>query len=177
MRSRRTPVAAPDVGHDLVAGQLEERQQAPHPLDRVEVVLVHVALIVDRTQFFFGATARLAPGYHSPRYDHRARHPPRSLSVGQLQAPRTKVLFERTILFPQLLDHIKLVAIHPARERNEENPQPDGINHGPSVLSWPSPLRVIARLNFRIVRRALLRLLFGVSGMIPPIFCSPSSRR
>lgn len=57
-------VAAPDVGHDLVAGQLEERQHAPHPLDRVEVVLVHIALIVDRAQFFFGATARLAPGCH-----------------------------------------------------------------------------------------------------------------
>ena len=57
-------VAAPDVGHDLVAGQLEERQHAPRPLDRVEVVLVHIALIVDRAQFFFGATARLAPGCH-----------------------------------------------------------------------------------------------------------------
>jgi hypothetical protein len=64
MSSRRTPLPHPTVGHDLVAGQLEERQHAPHPLDRAEVVLVHIALIVDRAQFFFGATARLAPGCH-----------------------------------------------------------------------------------------------------------------
>jgi hypothetical protein len=57
-------VAASKVGHDLAAGQLEERLQAPHPLDRVGVVLIHVALIVDRAQLLLGAPAARTTGRH-----------------------------------------------------------------------------------------------------------------
>ena len=60
----KDPVAAPEVGHDLPAGQPEERQHAPHPLDRVRVVLVHIALIVDRAQLLFGETVRRPPDRH-----------------------------------------------------------------------------------------------------------------
>jgi hypothetical protein len=40
------------------------------------------------------------------------------------------VFFENAVFFPQVVDDVELVAIHPARERNDENPQPDGLNHG-----------------------------------------------
>jgi hypothetical protein len=36
----------------------------------------------------------------------------------------------------------------------EKDPQPDGVNHGPSLLGRPSAPRVTARLNFRILRGA-----------------------
>ena len=47
-------VTASEVGHGLVTRQLEERQHAPHPWDRVGIVLVHVGLIVNRAQLLFG---------------------------------------------------------------------------------------------------------------------------
>ena len=43
------------------------------------------------------------------------------LSVGQPQALSTQVFFENAVLCPQVVDDVELVAIHPARERNEEN--------------------------------------------------------
>ena len=57
-------VAPPEVGHDLVASQLDERQHPSQSVDRVGVVLVHIALIVDRAQLVFGAPVRRAPGRH-----------------------------------------------------------------------------------------------------------------
>ena len=62
-----------------------------------------------------------------------------ALGVGQLEVPPSQVFFEHTVLFPQILDDVELVAIHPTRERHEENPQPDNVNHAPSVLGWPPP--------------------------------------
>lgn len=50
-------VAAPEVGHDLVAGELEERQQSPHSRNGMGIVVVNVTLIVDRPQLFFRPTA------------------------------------------------------------------------------------------------------------------------
>jgi len=50
-------VAASEVGDDLVAGELEERQQSPHSRNRMGVVVVDVTLIVDRPQLFFRQTA------------------------------------------------------------------------------------------------------------------------
>ena len=57
-------VAACEVGHHLVAGQLKERQQAPNSLNRVGIVLVRVGLAVDRPQLVFGTLDRRAPGRH-----------------------------------------------------------------------------------------------------------------
>ncbi len=68
-------VAAPEVGHDLVAGQIEERQHAPHPLDRVRVVLIDVALIVDGLQLFFRRdVARVSSAHDLPRFRFEPRY-------------------------------------------------------------------------------------------------------
>jgi hypothetical protein len=75
-----------------------------------------------------------------------------ALDVGQPQSPAVEVLFEDAVLFPQVLDHLKLVAIHPARERHEENLQPNGLDHEPSLSAAASALPAFTRLNFRIVR-------------------------
>ncbi len=57
------------------------------------------------------------------------------LGIGQPQAPPVKVLLEDAVLFPHVLDDLKLAAIHPARECHEQAPQPDGVDHGPSRLA------------------------------------------
>jgi hypothetical protein len=44
------------------------------------------------------------------------------LGIGQSQSPPTEVLVEDAVLFPQVLDDLKLVTIHPARQRHEEDP-------------------------------------------------------
>jgi hypothetical protein len=57
------------------------------------------------------------------------------LGIGQSGAPHTEVLFEDAVLVPQVTDDLNLVAIHPARQRHEEDPQPDRVDHGPSLLA------------------------------------------
>jgi hypothetical protein len=57
-----------------------------------------------------------------------------SLGISQPQAPPVKVLFEDAVLFPQVLDDFELVAIHPARQCHEDDPQPDRVDHEPSLL-------------------------------------------
>jgi type VI protein secretion system component VasF len=54
-----------------------------------------------------------------------------SLSIGQPQAPPAQVL-------PQVLDDLKLVAIHLARKGHEQDPRRDGVEHGPSLSVWAS---------------------------------------
>ena len=54
------------------------------------------------------------------------------LGVGQPQAPPTQVFLEDSVLGPQVVDDVELVAIHPARERNEEDALPDRLNHEPN---------------------------------------------
>ena len=63
-------VAAPEVRHDLAAGQIDKRQQTSHPLDGVGIVLIDVALIVDGLQLFFGVTAGPAYVCHVPRIQY-----------------------------------------------------------------------------------------------------------
>ena len=75
-----------------------------------------------------------------------------ALGVGQPKAPPTQVLLKDAVLLPQVVDDIVLMPIHPVRERHEENPQPHGVDHGPSLFGWSSAARRGARLNFRIVR-------------------------
>jgi hypothetical protein len=57
------------------------------------------------------------------------------LGVGQPQAPAIELLVEHAVLFPQVRDDLQLVAIHPACQRHEEDPQPDSIDHRSSVLA------------------------------------------
>ena len=64
---------------------------------------------------------------------------PTSLDIGQPQAPPVKVLFQDAVLFSQVLDDLELVAIHPARQCHEDDPQPDRVDHGPSLLVRASP--------------------------------------
>ena len=61
-----------------------------------------------------------------------------ALSIGQPQAPPAQVLLEDAVLLPQVLDDLKLVAIHPARKGHEQDPQRDGVEHGPSLSVWAS---------------------------------------
>ena len=63
-----------------------------------------------------------------------------ALDVGQPQAPPTNVFVEDAVLFPQVRNDLKLVAIHPASERHEQDPQPDGVDHGPSLSAPASTL-------------------------------------
>jgi len=50
----------------------------------------------------------------------------------------TQVLLKDAVLLPQVVDDIVLMPIHPARERHKENPQPHGVDHGPSLFGWSS---------------------------------------
>jgi hypothetical protein len=52
----------------------------------------------------------------------------------------TDVLFEDAVLFPHGRDDLKLVAIHPAGERHKQDPQPDGVDHEPSLSAPASTL-------------------------------------
>ena len=81
-------VATPKVGHDLLAGQLEERQHAPHPLDRVGIVLVDIALIVDGLQLFFRLAIRLVHGHflaRTGRFPVLVRPPESRIAVRRLR--------------------------------------------------------------------------------------------
>ena len=53
-----------EVGHPGVARQREERQHAPHPLDRVGVVDVHMGVGRNRPQFFVRQTVGWRPRRH-----------------------------------------------------------------------------------------------------------------
>ena len=55
-----------------------------------------------------------------------------ALGIGQAQRPRTQVLPEDPILFPEIVDQIVLVAGHPASERENEQLQRRG--HGLRLL-------------------------------------------
>jgi hypothetical protein len=66
------------------------------------------------------------------------------------------MLFEDAVFFPQVLDDLKLVAIHPARKGHEQDPQPDGVDHGPSLLVRAfASTRLSTRLSFWIARAVL----------------------
>ena len=76
-----------------------------------------------------------------------------SLSIGQPQAPPAQVLLEDAVLLPQVLDDLKLVAIHPARKGHEQDPQRDGVEHGAEFICMGIGLaRLSLRPTFRIVR-------------------------
>ena len=62
---------------------------------------------------------------------HRESAP---LGIGQTQTPPVEVLLEDAVLFPQVRDNLELVAIHPARKSHEEDPEPYGLDHGPSLF-------------------------------------------
>ena len=68
-----------------------------------------------------------------------------------MQAPAAHVLFEDAVLFPQRGNHLKLAAIHPPGEGDEQNLPSDRVEHPPS-LPATAALTIRARLNFRIVR-------------------------
>ena len=68
-----------------------------------------------------------------------------------MQAPAAHVLFEDAVLFPQIGNHLKLAAIHPPGEGDEQNLPSDRVEHPPS-LPATAALTIRARLNFRIVR-------------------------
>ena len=56
------------------------------------------------------------------------------LVIGQPETPPAQLLFEDAVLLPHVVDDFQLMAIHPAREGDKEDAQPDSGNHGPSVL-------------------------------------------
>jgi hypothetical protein len=72
------------------------------------------------------------------------------LRIGEGQALPAHVLFEDSVLFPQVGDDLKLVAIYPPGEGDEQNLPSDGVAHPPSLPAGRP--RVSARLSFRIVR-------------------------
>jgi hypothetical protein len=57
-------IAAPEVGHDFVARQLEEWQHAPNSTDGMRVVVIDVALIVECAELFFRPRDGSAPACH-----------------------------------------------------------------------------------------------------------------
>jgi hypothetical protein len=65
------PIAAAEVGHPLMPGELEQRQHAPDAPIGVRIVILDVALVVNRPELFFGspsATTRgVREGYHRQR--------------------------------------------------------------------------------------------------------------
>ena len=73
------------------------------------------------------------------------------LRICDMQAPAAHVLFEDAVLFPQRGNHLKLAAIHPPGEGDEQNLPSDRVEHPPS-LPATAALTIRARLNFRIVR-------------------------
>src|ERR1035437_3830465 len=73
------------------------------------------------------------------------------LRICEIQAPAAHVLFEDAVLFPQIGNHLKLAAIHPPGEGDEQNLPSDRVEHPPS-LPATAALTIRARLNFRIVR-------------------------
>jgi hypothetical protein len=80
-----------------------------------------------------------------------------SLGVGQPQPPATQVLFENAVLFPQVFDDLGLVAIHPARQRHEQNPQGTVSIMGRIYSAGRSGL-LMARPCFRTVRHQRRRV-------------------
>ena len=62
----------------------------------------------------------------------RDREPP-ALGIREGEAPSTQVLFKNAVLFAQVGDYLKLPAIHPSREGDEENPPSNRVDHPPSV--------------------------------------------
>ena len=62
----------------------------------------------------------------------RGREPP-ALGIREGEAPSAQVLFENAVLFPQVSDYLKLPAIHPSREGDEENPPSNRVDHPPSL--------------------------------------------
>jgi hypothetical protein len=66
---------------------------------------------------------------------HRESTP---LGIGQPKASPGQLLFEDAVLFTQVRDDLKLVAIDPARQGHEQNPEGNRVDHGPSLLGWRS---------------------------------------
>jgi hypothetical protein len=56
-----------------------------------------------------------------------------ALRVGQAQASSLQVFLKDAVLFPQVIDHLNLVAIHPSGQRHQEDPPADGVEHAPSL--------------------------------------------
>src|SRR5258706_14676570 len=73
-----------------------------------------------------------------------------ALGVGEVKALAAQVLFEDGVLFPQIGNHLKLAAIHPPGERDEQNLPSDRVEHPPSLPATAA--LAISRLTFRIVR-------------------------
>ena len=62
----------------------------------------------------------------------RGREPP-ALGIREGEASSSQVLFEDAVLFPQVGDYLKLPAIHPSREGDEENPPSNRVDHSLSL--------------------------------------------
>ena len=43
------------------------------------------------------------------------------------------MFLEDAVLFSQVVDHLKLVTIHPAGQRHEKDSPSDGVDHAPSL--------------------------------------------
>jgi hypothetical protein len=50
-----------------------------------------------------------------------------------MQALSAQFLFEGAVLLPQTGNHLKLAAIHPSREGDQQNPPSDRVEHPPSL--------------------------------------------
>ena len=71
------------------------------------------------------------------------------LGIGEAQAPPAYLLFEHAILLAQIGNHVKLMAIDPAGESDQQHLPADGVEHPPSL---PATAAIRARPNFWIGR-------------------------
>jgi hypothetical protein len=55
------------------------------------------------------------------------------LKIGEVQTPTAQVLFEDAVLFPEIRNHLKLAAIHPPGEGDEQDLPSNRVEHPPSL--------------------------------------------
>ena len=60
-----------------------------------------------------------------------------SVRIGQARTSSAQVFFEDAVLFRQVFDYLKLVAIHPPSQGHEEDPPSDGVEQVPSLQVGP----------------------------------------
>jgi len=76
------------------------------------------------------------------------------LRIGKVQATLAQMLFEDAVLFPQVRDDFKLLAIYPGRQGHEEDPQAHAFEHPPSreLCVSASPRRALGWISAEPVR-------------------------
>jgi CobW/HypB/UreG, nucleotide-binding domain len=57
-----------------------------------------------------------------------------SLVIGQSQASSIPVLLQDPVFFPQVVNDLKLPAVHPACQDDEQEPHLKGLDHAPSPI-------------------------------------------